>query len=50
MLATKSSYLGDLVKTVGAENITDNLTDNVESDYIQFSLETNFKRKSRLYT
>ncbi|MFL8710236.1 ABC transporter substrate-binding protein [Clostridioides sp. GD02377] len=39
MLATKSSYLGDLVKTVGAENITDNITDNVESGYIQFSLE-----------
>ncbi|NMS91156.1 ABC transporter substrate-binding protein [Clostridioides difficile] len=39
MLATKSSYLGDLVKTVGAENIADNLTDNVESGYIQFSLE-----------
>ncbi|WP_227834480.1 ABC transporter substrate-binding protein [Clostridioides sp. ES-S-0010-02] len=39
MLATKSSYLGDLVKTVGAENIADNLTDSVDSDYIQFSLE-----------
>lgn len=39
MLATESSYLGDLVKTVGAKNITSNLDTNVKSPYIQFSLE-----------
>ena len=39
MLATESSYLGDLVKTVGAKNITNNLDTSVKSPYIQFSLE-----------
>lgn len=37
MLATDNSYLGDLVNTVGAKNITDDL--NIESDYIPFSME-----------
>ena len=37
MLATDSSYLGDLVDTAGANNITDNL--QVDSDYIPFSME-----------
>lgn len=37
MLATDHSYLGDLVDTVGAKNITDDL--NIESDYIPFSME-----------
>lgn len=37
MLATDNSYLGDLVDTVGAKNITDDL--NIESDYIPFSME-----------
>lgn len=37
MLATDNSYLGDLVDTAGAENITDDL--NIESDYIPFSME-----------
>lgn len=39
MLATETSYLGDLVKTVGATNITSSLNTDVESTYIQFSLE-----------
>ena len=39
MLATESSYLGDLVKTVGATNITNNLDTSVKSPYIQFRLE-----------
>lgn len=39
MLATKDSYLGDLVKTIGAKNITDNMDGKVESAYMQFSLE-----------
>ncbi|GAA0865626.1 ABC transporter substrate-binding protein [Paraclostridium tenue] len=39
MLATETSYLGDLAKTVGAKNITSNLDTNVKSPYIQFSLE-----------
>ena len=39
MLATETSYLGDLTKTVGAKNITSNLDTNVKSPYIQFSLE-----------
>jgi iron complex transport system substrate-binding protein len=39
MLATETSYLGDLAKTVGAKNITNNLDTNVDSPYIQFSLE-----------
>ena len=30
MLATETSYLGDLAKTVGAKNITSNLDTNVE--------------------
>ncbi|MEG0951405.1 MAG: ABC transporter substrate-binding protein [Niameybacter sp.] len=37
MLATDHSYLGDLVDTTGAVNITDDL--NIESDYIPFSME-----------
>lgn len=39
MLATGSSYVGNLVETVGAENIANKLADNVESSYVQFSLE-----------
>jgi len=39
MLATKTSYLGDLVNTVGAENIADGLDGKVDSGYIQFSME-----------
>lgn len=39
MLATEDSYLGDLVKTVGAKNITANMNGKVESAYMQFSLE-----------
>lgn len=39
MLATDTSYLGDLTKTVGAKNIANNLDTNVKSPYIQFSLE-----------
>lgn len=37
MLATDKSYLGDLVHTVGAHNITDDLA--IDSDYISFSME-----------
>lgn len=37
MLATGDSYIGDLVKTIGGVNITDEL--NVESAYIPFSME-----------
>ncbi|MEF9991720.1 MAG: ABC transporter substrate-binding protein [Romboutsia sp.] len=44
MLATESSYLGDLVKTVGAENISSKLDTNIESPYIQFSLEQILKQ------
>ncbi len=39
MLATESSYLGDLVKTVGATNITSTLEGDMSSAYVQFSLE-----------
>lgn len=39
MLATESSYLGDLVKTLGAINIASEIDTNIESAYIQFSLE-----------
>lgn len=39
MLATESSYLGDLVKTLGAVNIASELNTDIESAYIQFSLE-----------
>lgn len=39
MLATDTSYLGDLTKTLGAKNIANNLDTNVKSPYIQFSLE-----------
>lgn len=39
MLATETSYLGDIAKTIGAKNITENLDGKVESGYIQFSLE-----------
>ncbi|MGL5715587.1 MAG: ABC transporter substrate-binding protein [Paraclostridium sp.] len=39
MLATETSYLGDLVKTVGGENITNKLEGDMSSDYVQFSLE-----------
>lgn len=38
MLATETSYLGDLAKAVGATNISSKLGD-VNSPYIQFSLE-----------
>lgn len=39
MLATESSYLGDLVKTLGGVNIASEIDTNIESAYIQFSLE-----------
>ncbi|MDB8793540.1 ABC transporter substrate-binding protein [Romboutsia sp. 1001216sp1] len=39
MLATETSYLGDLAKTVGAENITNKLEGDMSSPYVQFSLE-----------
>ncbi|EFF64705.1 helical backbone metal receptor [Turicibacter sanguinis] len=39
MLATESSYLGDLAKTLGAINIASEIDTNIESAYIQFSLE-----------
>lgn len=39
MLATESSYLGDLVKTVGATNIPSTLEGDMSSAYVQFSLE-----------
>ena len=39
MLATESSYLGDLAKAVGATNIASTLEGEVENGYIQLSLE-----------
>ncbi len=39
MLATDTSYLGDLVKTLGATNITSKLDGDMSSAYVQFSLE-----------
>ena len=39
MLATDTSYLGDLVKTLGATNITSKLNGDMSSGYVQFSLE-----------
>ena len=39
MLATDTSYLGDLVKTLGATNITSKLEGDMSSAYVQFSLE-----------
>lgn len=39
MVATKSSYLGDLVNIVGADNIADRLDGKIDSGYIQFSME-----------
>ena len=39
MLATETSYLGDLAKAVGATNIASNLEGEVENGYIQLSLE-----------
>lgn len=39
MLATDSSYLGDLVTTVGATNISSELEGDMSSGYVQFSLE-----------
>lgn len=39
MLATETSYLGDLAKTLGAENITNDLEGDMSSPYVQFSLE-----------
>ncbi len=39
MLATETSYLGDLVKTVGGKNITSELNTDLSSPYIPFSLE-----------
>lgn len=44
MLATETSYLGDLAKTVGAKNIATDLDTKVESPYIQFSLEQILKQ------
>lgn len=39
MLATDTSYLGDLVSTLGATNITSKLEGDMSSAYVQFSLE-----------
>lgn len=39
MLATDSSYLGDLVTTVGATNIASTIEGDVSFGYVQFSLE-----------
>lgn len=39
MLATDTSYLGDLVSTLGATNITSKLEGEMNSAYVQFSLE-----------
>lgn len=39
MLATETSYLGDLVSKVGATNITSELEGDMSSAYVQFSLE-----------
>ena len=39
ILETVSSYLGDLSKTLGAINIASEIDTNIESAYIQFSLE-----------
>ena len=39
MLATDTSYLGDLVKTLGATNIASKLEGDMSSAYVQFSLE-----------
>ena len=39
MLATDTSDLGDLVKTLGATNITSKLDGDMSSAYVQFSLE-----------
>ena len=39
MLATDTSYLGDLVTTLGATNITSKLEGDMSSAYVQFSLE-----------
>ena len=39
MLATDTSYLGDLVKTLGTTNITSKLDGDMSSAYVQFSLE-----------
>ena len=39
MLATDTSYLGDLVKTLGTTNITSKLDGDMSSGYVQFSLE-----------
>lgn len=39
MLATETSYLGDLAKAVGATNIASNLEGEIQNGYIQLSLE-----------
>ncbi len=39
MLATETSYLGDLLKTVGGTNIATELDGSAKSPYLQFSLE-----------
>jgi iron complex transport system substrate-binding protein len=39
MLATETSYLGDLAKAVGVTNIASTLEGTVENGYIQLSLE-----------
>ena len=39
MLATETSYLGDLAKAVGVTNIASNIDGEVENGYIQLSLE-----------
>ena len=38
MLATDTSYIGDLVNTISVDNITDTI-EGVDSEYINFSLE-----------
>ena len=39
MLATETSYLGDLAKSIGATNIASNIDGAAESAYVQLSLE-----------
>lgn len=38
MLASDSSYIGDLVNTIGVDNVTDEIK-NVDSAYLNFSME-----------
>lgn len=38
MLATDKSYVGDLLNTIGVDNVTDSI-DTVDSAYLNFSME-----------